>query len=84
MNSSTYHVIDLSGFQSLLQALQRRNYALIGPTIRDNTIVYEEITGVEDLPVGWGDEQEGSVATKQYLVSILARTRGRRSSFLLR
>ncbi|HCV42339.1 MAG TPA: sulfite reductase subunit A [Bacteroidetes bacterium] len=58
MNSSTYYIIDPSALQELFKALQRRDYNLIGPTVRDNTIVFDEIKNVEDLPIGWGDEQD--------------------------
>jgi sulfhydrogenase subunit beta (sulfur reductase) len=50
-------VIAGDDFQILLDALQRRGYQTIGPTVRDGAIVYEEIDGVEDLPVDWSDEQ---------------------------
>ena len=43
----------------LLNALQRRGYTCIGPTIRDAAIVYEEIRAEEDLPIGYTDEQDG-------------------------
>src|SRR5262245_19556463 len=43
----------------LLDALQRRRYTCIGPTIRDAAIVYEEIRAEKDLPIGYTDEQEG-------------------------
>src|SRR5262245_54868707 len=43
----------------LLIALQRRGYACIGPTVRDGAIVYEEIRSEQDLPIGYGDEQDG-------------------------
>ena len=57
MDSSTYYVIESGGLDGLFSALRERGYALIGPTVRDNTIVYDEIGGVEDLPIGWVDEQ---------------------------
>jgi ferredoxin len=43
----------------LLNALQRRGYVCIGPTIRDGAIVYEEIRSEQDLPIGCTDEQDG-------------------------
>lgn len=58
MNSSTYYVIDPPALQVLLKSLRQHGYDLVGPTIRDNAVVYGEITNVEDMPVGWGDEQE--------------------------
>ena len=46
-------------FPSLLAALQARGYRLVGPTVRDGAIVYDELSGVDDLPIGWTDEQDG-------------------------
>src|SRR5215468_8718554 len=43
----------------LLNALHKRGYTCIGPTIRDAAIVYEEIRSEQDLPIGYGDEQDG-------------------------
>lgn len=57
MDSSTYHVIDPSALDPLFVALQETGYTLIGPTVRDNTIVYDEIGNVQALPSGWVDEQ---------------------------
>ncbi|MFO1057825.1 MAG: 4Fe-4S dicluster domain-containing protein [Dongiaceae bacterium] len=47
------------GMQALLDALRRRGFRVIGPTLRDQAIAYDEIGGVDDLPRGWGDEQDG-------------------------
>ena len=46
-------------FQHLLAALQSRGYQVVGPTVRDNAIVYDAITSVSDLPIGYTDEQDG-------------------------
>jgi sulfhydrogenase subunit beta (sulfur reductase) len=43
----------------LLDAIGRRGFRLIGPTVRDGAIVYDEISSSADLPAGWTDEQEG-------------------------
>ena len=53
------HVIDRSDFGGLLGALQRRGYTIIGPTIRDQAIIYDEVHSTDDLPEGWTDEQDG-------------------------
>ena len=53
-------VIDLEGLQVLLEALQARGHTILGPTVREGAIVYDEITGVSDLPAGWTDEQEAA------------------------
>ena len=43
----------------LLEVLEGDGYTTVGPTIRDGAIVYDVIHSLEDLPVGWTDEQEG-------------------------
>src|SRR6516164_10300757 len=43
----------------LLETIARRGFRLIGPTVRDGAIVYDEISSSADLPVGWTDEQDG-------------------------
>ncbi len=32
---------------------------MIGPTVRDGAIVYDEVAAAADLPIGWTDEQDG-------------------------
>jgi sulfhydrogenase subunit beta (sulfur reductase) len=44
--------------QTLFNVLQKRGYQLVGPTIRDGAITYDELNSAADLPVGWTDEQE--------------------------
>lgn len=44
--------------QSLLDAVIARGWRLVGPTVRDDAIVYDDVRRVEELPVGWTDEQE--------------------------
>lgn len=50
-------VLSRDGLDSLLGALRRAGYAVIGPTVRDGAIVYDEIGGVADLPEGVSDDQ---------------------------
>jgi ferredoxin len=52
-------VVDRSELDELFQALVRRGYTIVGPTIRDQAIIYAEIAGTSDLPVGITDEQDG-------------------------
>lgn len=42
----------------ILLILKEWGYTLVGPTVRDDAIVYDIIEGVEDLPAGFGDTQE--------------------------
>lgn len=51
-------VIARHDFPALLAALRGLGYRVIGPTVRDQAIVYDEISAVTDLPEGWSDEQE--------------------------
>ncbi len=53
-------VLERRHLQELLDALGRRGYRVIGPTVRDNCIVYDELRSVADLPVGWTDEQDAA------------------------
>ena len=53
------YVVERSDFDRLLSALHDLDYAIVGPRIRDGAILCEEISGSEDLPVGWTDLQDG-------------------------
>ena len=52
------HVLERIDFDALLDALTRRGYTIVGPTVREQAIVYDEISSSAELPVGWTDEQE--------------------------
>jgi sulfhydrogenase subunit beta (sulfur reductase) len=52
-------VVEHEHFQQLLVALRSRGYEVVGPTVRDNAIVYDALTSVADLPAGYTDEQDG-------------------------
>jgi sulfhydrogenase subunit beta (sulfur reductase) len=51
-------VLDARDVGGVLDALTRRGYTVIGPTVADGAIVYDEVTAVADLPSGWTDVQE--------------------------
>jgi sulfhydrogenase subunit beta (sulfur reductase) len=53
------HVIERNDFDELFGALTRHGYTIVGPTVRDRAIVYDEIRRAADLPVGWTDEHDG-------------------------
>ncbi|MGE5322087.1 MAG: 4Fe-4S dicluster domain-containing protein [Actinomycetota bacterium] len=44
--------------QKLFDVLAGNGYQIIGPTVSDGAIVYDEIHNVDDLPAGWTDRQE--------------------------
>ncbi|HVC19879.1 MAG TPA: 4Fe-4S dicluster domain-containing protein [Vicinamibacterales bacterium] len=52
-------VLQREAFGDLLAALQGRGYRVVGPTVRDGAIVYGDLHAVDDLPIGWTDEQDG-------------------------
>ncbi len=53
--------IDRSDLDQLFAVLKDHGYTLVGPTVRDCAIVYDELTGTEDLPIGKGDRQEAGI-----------------------
>ncbi|MGO9488176.1 MAG: 4Fe-4S dicluster domain-containing protein [Solirubrobacteraceae bacterium] len=53
------YVVERDGLDALFAALHRRGYTVLGPTVRDGAIVYDEVGGCVDLPIGWTDEQDG-------------------------
>lgn len=63
---STRAVIDRQDFQQLFDHLITMGYQLVGPRFRDNAIVYDELSAVSDLPIGYVDKQEkGSYRLKK-------------------
>ena len=51
-------VIDESGLERLIDGLHRSGYEVIGPTVRDGSIVYDSIQSTRDLPRDWTDIQK--------------------------
>ena len=51
--------LERPALDGLITALQGRGYTVVGPTVADGAIVYEELRSTADLPVGWTDEQDG-------------------------
>lgn len=50
-------VIDVDGLDALMRALAAKGYRVLGPTVREGAIVYDDVTSSRDLPRGWRDEQ---------------------------
>ena len=53
-------LITLDGLQSLVDALLAEGYTVIGPTARSGAIVNAPIRSIDELPRGWGDEQDAA------------------------
>ncbi|MDR7400183.1 MAG: 4Fe-4S dicluster domain-containing protein [Armatimonadota bacterium] len=58
MTGGEGYVLPAADLTQLLDALARRGYVLVGPTVREAAIVYDRIRSAADLPVGLTDEQE--------------------------
>ena len=43
----------------LVDALRVRGYRVLGPTVRDGAIVYDDLESAGELPIGWTDRQDG-------------------------
>ncbi|MDE2183253.1 MAG: 4Fe-4S dicluster domain-containing protein [Alphaproteobacteria bacterium] len=52
-------IIERRDLQALFDVLLQRGYRVVGPTRRDEAIVYDDIAVIDQLPAGWTDEQEG-------------------------
>ena len=59
MHHGSQRVIARADLDQLLAAIARRGFRLIGPTVRDGAIVYDDISTSADLPAGWTDDQDG-------------------------
>ena len=57
--SQTPVVLERADFPRLLAALAERGFQIVGPTMRDGAIVFDDLASETDLPIGWTDEQDG-------------------------
>ncbi len=54
-------VISVGVLDDLVGALGDRGYRVLGPTVRDGAIVYDELGSADALPIGWTDRQDAGV-----------------------
>jgi sulfhydrogenase subunit beta (sulfur reductase) len=54
---TTHRVVSRDDIHTLILALEGAGYTVIGPTVEQGAIVYDRIHRVEDLPIGWTDDQ---------------------------
>ena len=52
-------IVERSALDALLGSIARQGYQVLGPTVHDGAIVYRDVRSAADLPIGWGDEQDG-------------------------
>lgn len=53
-------VLERKDLQNLFDVLHNDGYQIIGPTLQDGAIVYDDLNSTDDLPAGWTDEQKGA------------------------
>lgn len=53
-------ILQRDAFPELMAGLKAAGYRLVGPTVRDGCIVFDEVSGVEDLPIGVTDDQDAA------------------------
>lgn len=51
-------VIRREDLQGLFDVLITRGYTPVGPIVRDGAIIYDQLDGVDDLPMGWTEDQD--------------------------
>lgn len=55
--------IDVQTMGALIGLLRKDGFKVLGPTVRDHSVVYDEIRSYEDLPIGWTDQQSNASYT---------------------
>ncbi|MDX1641747.1 MAG: 4Fe-4S dicluster domain-containing protein [Balneolaceae bacterium] len=58
LNPGSVVILETDDLAKLLKILKGSSYQTIGPTLREQAIVYDEIKDIEDLPIGWTENQE--------------------------
>ena len=57
LNVGDRRILARGEFPAFFAALREAGYEVVGPTVRDGAIVYDRLSRVEDLPIGWTDHQ---------------------------
>jgi len=53
-------VIERKSMNILFDILREKGYKIVGPIIKERAIVYDELESVDDMPIGWTDEQDAA------------------------
>lgn len=54
-----FSILEREDFQKLIDVLSADGYQVIGPTLGEGAVIYDELTSIEQMPIGWTDIQEG-------------------------
>jgi sulfhydrogenase subunit beta (sulfur reductase) len=54
-------VIEPEALDVLLDSLRARGFRVLGPTVREGAIVYDDLGSAAELPIGWTDSQDGGL-----------------------
>ena len=57
MSHPESRILDPNGVDELVRALAARGFRVLGPTVRDGAIVYDDLESAAQLPIGWTDDQ---------------------------
>lgn len=57
-DKNSIKVVDRNAIEGIISLLKSEGFITVAPTIRDKTIIYDEIENTSELPIGWTDEQE--------------------------
>lgn len=57
MRNKTHYICSLEQFAQLFEQLKWQHYKLLGPTVKNDVVVYDQIDTPQDLPQGFYDEQ---------------------------
>jgi ferredoxin len=55
---SSRAMVGIEALRELIPSLERRGYQVVGPVVRDGAIVYDTLRQLENLPIGWTDDQD--------------------------
>ena len=54
-------ILDKPQLGEVIELLWQAGYHVVGPTIAQGAIIFDEVRRLDQLPIGWTDEQEGGV-----------------------
>lgn len=57
-DKNSIKVVDRNAIDGIISLLKSEGFITVAPTLRDKTIIYDEIENTSELPIGWTDEQE--------------------------